>query len=127
VITVSLLFAAGIYGQFQLALAQGHDVAVARTMAVNTLVAMEVFYLFSIRYRLQSALTWEGAKGTPAVLIAVAVVVLLQAGFTWAPPMQALFDTRPLGVWELAQCIAAGLLVLLLLEADKMIERARRR
>ena len=127
VIFVSALFAAGIYGQFQLALAQGQSVEIARTMAVNTLVAMEVFYLFSIRYRLRSALTLEGMKGTPAVLLAVGVVVLLQAGFTWAPPMQALFDTRALDVWQLAQCLAAGVLVLLLLEADKMIERWRRK
>jgi magnesium-transporting ATPase (P-type) len=123
---VSVLFAAGIYGQFQLALMQGASVEVARTMAVNTLVAMEVFYLFSIRYRLQSALTWEGLRGTPAVLVAVAIVVLLQAAFTWAPPMQALFDTRALSPQQLAQCIGAGLLVLLLLEGDKAIERKRR-
>lgn len=123
---VSVLFAFGIYGQFQLALAQGQSVEVARTMAVNTLVAMEVFYLFSIRFRLRSVLTLEGVKGTPAVLIAVGLVVLLQAAFTWLPPMQALFDTRALDMWELAQCIAAGGLVLLVLECDKWAERARK-
>lgn len=123
---VSALFAIGIYGQFQLALAQGHAVEVARTMAVNTLVAMEVFYLFSIRFRLRSVLTLEGVKGTPAVLVAVGIVVLLQAAFTWLPPMQMLFDARALGVWELAQCTAAGVMVLLVLELDKMIERTRK-
>lgn len=124
---VSALFAIGIYGQFQLALAQGHAVDMARTMAVNTLVAMEVFYLFSIRFRLRSVLTLEGAKGTPAVFVAVGIVVLLQAAFTWLPPMQLLFDTRPLGVMELAQCTAAGGMVLLVLELDKLIERIRKR
>lgn len=124
---VSTLFAIGIYGQFQLALAQGQTVEVARTMAVNTLVAMEVFYLFSIRFRIRNVLTLEGVKGTPAVLLAVGAVVILQAVFTWLPPMQTLFDTRPLGLQELAQCIAAGVLVLLVLECDKMIERRRRR
>ncbi|MCC5969260.1 MAG: HAD-IC family P-type ATPase [Pararhodobacter sp.] len=123
---VSVLFAIGIYGQFQLALAQGQSVEVARTMAVNTLVAMEVFYLFSIRFRLRSVLTLEGVRGTPAVLVAVGIVVALQAAFTWAPPMQALFDTRALGLAELAQCTAAGVLVLLVLEFDKMIERGRK-
>jgi magnesium-transporting ATPase (P-type) len=126
VLVVSVLFAAGIYGQFQLALAQGQSVEVARTMAVNTLVAMEVFYLFSIRYRHASTLNWAGVRGTPAVLIAVGVVVLLQAAFTWAPPMQALFDTRALEPWQLAQCAAAGVLVLLLLELDKLAARARK-
>ncbi len=123
---VSALFAIGIYGQFQLALAQGQTVAVARTMAVNTLVAMEVFYLFSIRFRIRNVLTPEGVKGTPAVLLAVGAVLVLQAAFTWLPPMQALFDTRALGLPELAQCAAAGVLVLLVLELDKLIERTRR-
>jgi magnesium-transporting ATPase (P-type) len=124
---VSVLFAVGIYGQFQLALAQGQTVEVARTMAVNTLVAMEVFYLFSIRFRLRSTLTLEGVKGTPAVLVAVGIVVLLQTVLTYLPPMQALFETRPLGLLQLGQCVAAGVLVLLVLEFDKSIERKRKK
>ena len=126
VLLVSILFACGIYGQFQLALAQGAPVELARTMAINTLVAMEVFYLFSIRFRLRNTLTLEGVKGTPSVLLAVGTVVVLQAAFTYLPPMQALFDTRPLDPAQLAQCAAAGILVLLVLEFDKMIERRRK-
>jgi magnesium-transporting ATPase (P-type) len=41
----------------------GDDVETARTMALNTLVAMEVFYLFSVRYRRAASLTWEGREG----------------------------------------------------------------
>ncbi len=126
VLVVSTLFAIGIYGQFQLALAQGVEVEVARTMAVNTLVAMEVFYLFSIRYRHASALTLEGVRGTPAVWIAVGIVVLLQAAFTYLPPMQILFDTVALSPLQLAQCAVAGVLVLLVLEIDKLVARTRR-
>ncbi len=126
VLLVSMLFACGIYGQFQLALAQGAAVEVARTMAINTLVAMEVFYLFSIRFRLRNTLTLEGVKGTPSVLLAVGAVVGLQAAFTYLPPMQALFDTRPLDLVQLAQCAAAGVLVLLVLECDKLVERRRK-
>ena len=123
---VSVLFALGIYGQFQLALVQGESVEVARTMAINTLVAMEVFYLFSIRYRLRSVLTLEALRGTPAVLLAVGLVALLQALFTWAPPMQALFGTTSLGPAQIAQCALGGVLVLIVLEADKLIERRRK-
>ncbi|MGY6634098.1 MAG: HAD-IC family P-type ATPase [Alkalilacustris sp.] len=126
VLVVSTLFAAGIYGQFALATAQGVDVDTARTMAINTLVAMEVFYLFSIRYRHASALTWEGVRGTPAVWVAVAVVVVLQAAFTYLPPMQALFDTTALSVAQLASCVLAGVLVLVVLEVDKLAARARK-
>jgi len=119
VFLVSILFAIGIFGQFALAQAQGAGLDEARTMALNTLVAMEVFYLFSVRYRRGWSITWEGAKGTPAVLIAVALVVVLQAIFTYAPFMQALFDTVALSPWQLAQCALAGVALLVVLEIDK--------
>ncbi|MCC5958605.1 MAG: HAD-IC family P-type ATPase [Rhodobacteraceae bacterium] len=119
VFLVSGLFAMGIFGQFGLAQAQGAGLDEARTMALNTLVAMEVFYLFSVRYRQGGSISWEGVKGTPAVLIAVALVVVLQAGFTYLPFMQALFDTVALSAWQVAQCTLAGAALLLVLELDK--------
>ena len=116
---VSLMFSVGIFGQFLLAQANGAPVDEARTLALNTLVAMEVFYLFSVRYRLGASLTWRGLKGTPAVLVAVLVVIVLQAVFTYAPFMQMLFETTPLSLWQLVQCALAGVALLAVLEIDK--------
>lgn len=127
VMLVSVLFAIGIFGQFTLAQAQGAGLDAARTMALNTLVAMEVFYLFSVRYRHGWSLTWQGVKGTPAVLIAVAVVLLLQAGFTYLPVMQTLFDTVALSPWQIAQCALAGVALLVVLEVDKHAARGWKR
>ncbi len=120
---VSILFAIGIFGQFTLAQAQGLGVDAARTMALNTLVAMEVFYLFSVRYRHGGALSWRGIQGTPAVLGAVALVVALQAVFTYLPLMQGLFDTVALSPWHVAQCALAGVALLLLLEGERALAR----
>jgi len=116
---VSVLFSIGVFGQFVLARMMGADVEIARTMAVNTLVAMEVFYLFSIRYSLGSSITWEGIKGTPAVLLAVAGVVLLQATLTYLPFMQTIFGTAPLSIGQLALCAVSGVGLMLILEMDK--------
>ncbi len=120
---VSLLFTAGIFGQFIAAQAQGYSLEAARTLAINTLVAMQVFYLFSVRYRHASALTLTGVKGTQAVLIAVAVVLALQALFTYAPFMQVLFETTALSLWQLVQCALIGVLLLFVLEFDKRAAR----
>lgn len=119
VMLVSVLFSMGIFGQFAAAQAMGADLDTARTMALNTLVAMEVFYLFSVRYRHGLSATVEGVRGTPAVLIALAVVVGLQALLTYAPPLQTLFATAPLGPGQLAACAAVGVLLLAVLEFDK--------
>ncbi len=121
VVFVSMLFTAGIFGQFYLAKAEGYSLEMARTMAVNTLVVMEVFYLFSVRYTHGTSLSWQGVKGTPAVLMAVAVVALLQWLFTYAPFMNVLFGVEPLNLFQSAQVLAFGVIILLLLEIEKYI------
>ena len=120
---VSVLFMGGIFGMHGWALSWGADEATARTVAVNTLVAMEVFYLFSVRYLKSPSFTWQGVKGTPLVLASVAAVVVLQLLFTYAPFMHSLFDTRPLGVGTLFAIGAAGVAVLVILELEKALLR----
>jgi len=124
---VSLLFMAGIFGMFELALARGASIEEARTVAVNTLVAMEVFYLFSVRYLKARSFTWQGIKGTPLVLASVAAMVLLQAAFTYAPWMQALFHTRALDAGTAIGIVAVGFSVLVVLEVEKWLMRLLRR
>ncbi|MGY6548269.1 MAG: cation-translocating P-type ATPase [Roseinatronobacter sp.] len=119
VLLVSGLFTLGIFGQFRLALTMGADLDVARTMAVNTLVAMEIFYLFSVRYRDGPSLTAAGARGTPAIVVALGVVLVLQGLLTYAPPLQTVFGTAALGPAQLVACALAGLALLVVLDLDK--------
>jgi len=84
---VSVLFLAGIFGMFEWALWRGRAIEEARTVAVNTLVILEIFYLFSVRYLRTPALTWRGVLGTRAVLLALASIIVLQLLFTYAPFM----------------------------------------
>ena len=116
---VSALFAAGIFGQFHLALSSGKDLATAQTMAVNTLIAMEVFYLFSIRYVHGTSLTWRGVMGTPPVLIALTAVVMAQLLFLYAPFMQAIFGSAALSLVELLQVAGTGVALFLIMEVEK--------
>jgi magnesium-transporting ATPase (P-type) len=120
---VSTLFLTGIFGMYEGSLAQGHSVETARTVAVNTLVVMEVFYLFSVRYLKAPSFTWQGVQGTPRVLMAVGGVVLLQMAFTYAPWMQTLFQTEGLSVTQGLQVIGVGVAVLVLLELEKLVVR----
>ncbi|WP_029008228.1 cation-transporting P-type ATPase [Azospirillum halopraeferens] len=122
---VSLLMTAGIFGMFEWALWHGADVDTARTVAVNTLVAMEVFYLFSVRYLRAPSLTLRGVKGTRPVLMAVATVVVLQLFFTYTPFMETLFATRPLEPALLLPVLGAGVLLFAVLEVEKMLWRRR--
>ncbi len=118
---VSIVFCVGIFGKFALAQANGASIEEARTIAVNTLVVMEIFYLFSVRYLASPSLTLRGAMGTQAVLIAVALVTGLQLLFTYAPFMESFFGTRPLSLLEGLQIIAVGIGVLIILETEKRL------
>jgi magnesium-transporting ATPase (P-type) len=95
----------------------------ARTIVVNTLVVLEIFYLFSVRYVGSSSITWEGVVGTRAVLIGVGLVTAAQIAFTYTPFMQTLFATRPVGLLDGLAIIGLGIFLLLLLEAEKAIRR----
>ena len=123
IVFVSTLFLAGIFAMFEWALWHGASVEAARTVAVNTLVCMEVFYLFSVRYLKSPSFTWQGVRGTPRVLAAVSGVLVLQLLFTDAPLMQQLFRTEALPLaWGL-RILAVGVGLLLVLEVEKAVLR----
>jgi magnesium-transporting ATPase (P-type) len=123
VLVVSVLLAAAALGVFFYALGAGRDVETARTMVVNMFIVGEIFYLFNVRYLHMTSLSWRGALGTPAVLGAIAVLVVAQLVFTYAPFMQALFDTRPLRFLDGALIVAVGAGLMFLLEGEKMLMR----
>ncbi|MEW9853590.1 cation-translocating P-type ATPase [Novosphingobium sp. M1R2S20] len=123
VVLVSVLFTAVALGVFFAALEAGRGLEVARTMVVNTIVVAEIFYLFNVRYLHMRSLTLRGALGTPAVLGAIAVVIVAQLLFTYAPFMQELFDSRPLTLADGALIIGLGICLMLLLEGEKLLMR----
>lgn len=125
ILFVSLIFSAGVFGQFFLARAQGVGLEAARTMTVNTLVVMEIFYLFSVRYIHGTSLTLRGVLGTKAVLWAISIVTALQFLFTYSPFMQIFFSASPLTIPQGLQVVAFGIAVLLVLETEKYFVRSR--
>lgn len=123
ILLVSTLFTIGIFAVFNWAIAQQLSIDYARTMAVNTLVAMEVWYLFSVRYMQGPSLSRQGLKGTKPVLIAVAIVFSLQLAFTYLPLLQQLFSSQPLTFSHGLICVAVGVVVFAVLELEKWLSR----
>ena len=120
---VAMLLTIAALGVFSYALDQGRGLEVARTMVVNMLIVGEIFYLFNVRYLHIRSFTWQGALGTPPVLLSIAAIVTLQLLFTYAPFMHALFDSRPLMITEGFLIIGIGLLLMILLEGEKLLMR----
>ncbi len=123
IVFVSLLFVIAAFGIFFWAEERGRSIEEARTLVVNTIVVMEIFYLFSVRYVHGPSLTRQGVLGTPAVLIGVGGVVAAQLIFTYVPSMQVLFGTRAVSLAEGAVVIGVGVGLLLVVELEKRVVR----
>jgi len=121
ILLVSSLFAAGIFGIFSWTQYHGASLEESRTYAVNTLVMMEIFYLFSVRRLRSSSLSIAGLFGSGKVLLAVGLVLVLQLIFTYAPFMETFFDTRPISATMWLAILAVGLSMLMLLELEKWL------
>lgn len=120
---VSLIFMVCGLSIFFYALGRGLDLDTARTLVVNMIVALEIFYLFNVRYLGATSFTWRGALGTPPVLIAIAVVVAAQFAFTYMPLMQQLFATKPVSLLDGMLIVAVGVAAMTLLEGEKHLLR----
>ncbi|MGY6570074.1 MAG: HAD-IC family P-type ATPase, partial [Salinarimonas sp.] len=121
---VGLVLLIGAGGLFLAHHGNDGDLAYARTMAVNGLVMGQIFYLINTRFFTAPSWTVEGITGNRVVLIAIGVCIALQLLFTYAPFMNILFETTPLDAASWAQCIAVGIVVFVLVEAEKALARA---
>ncbi|MDQ0420722.1 magnesium-transporting ATPase (P-type) [Peteryoungia aggregata LMG 23059] len=127
VFLVSVLFAAAVFGVFFYALDKGYSIELARTMAMNTLVVMEIFHLFFIRNIYGTSLTWSAVRGTKVVWICVISVTLAQFAVTYVPFMQPLFGTESVPLFEGLLIFALGWVFFALVEIEKQMRLALRK
>jgi magnesium-transporting ATPase (P-type) len=123
ILFVSCILVAGTFGLFLWERGQGASIELARTVAVNTLVMYEIFYLFSSRYLLASSLNLEGLFGNRYALYAVGLLIVFQLGFTYLGPFQAMFGTAHMDGNAWARVVAVAFSVLLLVEMEKLLIR----
>ncbi len=127
VISVSLILVIGTFGLFIWERDQGTSIELARTIAVNTLVMFEIFYLISARHLLAPSLTFEGLSGNRYVWYAIILLIIFQLAFTYLSPMQTLFHTVSLEPQLWLRIILVASSVLWLIELEKMFLRWRAR
>jgi magnesium-transporting ATPase (P-type) len=120
---VSVILMSGTFGLFIWDMERGVSIEHARTVAVNTLVMFEIFYLFNSRYITASVFNWAGLTGNRYVLIAIGILIIFQLGFTYLAPMQSLFGTTAIdfNIWLRILLVSSS--VLLLVELEKYYVR----
>jgi magnesium-transporting ATPase (P-type) len=126
VVFVGLLLVGGGLGMFLWEIERGASLAFARTATVNAVLIGEAFYLFNVRSFTDSILNREGFFGNRYVLLAIALLLGCQAVFTYLPAMQTLFRTEALDAASWLRILAFGVIVLLVVEAEKaLVDRFR--
>ncbi|MHB1161359.1 MAG: cation-translocating P-type ATPase [Chloroflexota bacterium] len=106
------------------ALWQGRPEEEARTMAFTTLALFQLWHVMALRSETQ-LLPQVGLFSNPLLLWAVVVTFVLQLAVVYLPPLQAIFDTVPLSLGELALCVGVSSLGYSLVEAQKLLSRSR--
>jgi magnesium-transporting ATPase (P-type) len=124
IVFVSVLMVGGTYGLFLWEQNQSSSIPAARTVAVNTLVMFEIFYVFNSRYLLGSVLNIHGLFGNWLIWLAVVILVSAQLGLTYWPPMQAMFGTESIDVHTWKNIIAVAAILFVLVEIEKLIIRS---
>ncbi len=121
ILLVSTLFLCGVFGMYAYAIDRGQPVELARTLAVNTLVVMEIFYLFFIRNIYGTSLTWRKVCGTRVVWLTVALVTAAQFGITYVPAMQRVFGTEAVSLFDGLLVVGVGVVVFAIVEIEKQL------
>jgi len=125
-LVVSLLIGGATIAVFQIELALGMPLDLARTGAVHTLVVAQACYLFNARFLNISSLRRDLLFTNRAAWLAVAILCLLQLAFIYLPFMNASFATTPLGLRHWLAALATGLLIFLGMELEKHLLSGRR-
>ena len=127
VVLVSILFLCGVFGTYHYAIDSGYSVDLARTIALNTLVVMEIFHLFFIRNIYSTSLTWQGVRGTKVVWTVVIAVTVAQFALTYLPPLQTVFSTEPVPFFDGLLIVGVGIALFAIIEIEKQMRLAFRR
>jgi cation-transporting ATPase F len=121
---VGTLILVGAFGLFEWELAHGASVEAARTVAVNTVIMVEIFYLLNCR-SLTHSMFRIGVFSNRWVIVGIVVMVLLQLLFTYAPFMNAVLSSAPISAGAWARVVAVGFAGYLLVELEKWLRRRR--
>jgi len=96
----------------------------ARTVAVNTLVIGQVFYLLNSRFKVDSSLSPFAHFGNRYLPLGVGAVIVLQLLYTYTPPMHYVFETESIPPYIWPWLILGGLVFFFVVEIEKAIIRA---
>ncbi len=123
---VSLVMVIGAFALFLVEQRAGASLPEARTVVVNVIVMVEIFYLLNCRSLTRPFLSL-GVFSNLWVLGGISAMLAMQLLFTYAPFMNRLFHSAPISGRAWLEIVGVGLLVFVAVEFTKWIAAHRRR
>jgi Ca2+-transporting ATPase len=120
ILLVGALLLLGSFGLFRWELASGASLEKARTVAVNTFIIMELFYLFNCR-SMNKSIFQLGVFTNMWVFGGVTIMLSIQMIYTYLPLMQRWFQSTAIGFDSWARIGLAGLAAYLIVETEKKL------
>ena len=124
IVVVGTLILIGAFGLFEWERQRGATLEVARTVAVNLVVFVELFYLFNSRSLIHSPFK-IGLFSNRWLWLGVGGMVLLQMAFTYTPFMQTIFSSASVGWAEWWRIIAFSVMSFGVVEFEKWLTARR--
>ena len=122
---VSVLIGGATIAVFLVGKENGLSLELARTLAVNTLVFGQLFYLFNSRHLRTSSLRRDTLLANRVAWGAAVVLLWLQITYVYAPFMHTLFGSAPLAPWLWLIPVGIGAAVFFLVELEKKVVARR--
>jgi Ca2+-transporting ATPase len=124
IVLVSVLLLIGAFGLFELEIVTSGNENLARTLAVNTFVFSEMFYLFNCRSLTLS--TWGlGIFSNRWLWGGVFIMAALQVVFTYMPVFNTIFQSHPMGFRHWGMVLGYSALIMLVVAFEKYLRRMK--
>lgn len=120
ILFVGAVLAAIVYALFHYAMDTYQSLELARTIAVNALVAGEVFYLLNCKHIRHNVFA-KDFFNNKHIFRAIGTLILLQIAFTYLPVFQGIFRTVSMQLYHFGLVLMGGLILFLIVELEKFI------
>jgi Ca2+-transporting ATPase len=113
ILAISLFNWIVIFGVFEYIRQTTNNIDLARTMAINSLIAGRIFYLLSISQLVPNLMarmsgTLPNNNRVPVIGLGIIGAILLQIVFAHVPLINDVFGTAPLSLQQWLFCLAVG-------------------
>ena len=100
------------------------NIDVARTISVNTIVMMEIFYLLNCR-SLDKSMIEIGFFSNKWIIVGIIAMIALQLFYTYHPSMNFTFHSSPISIEAWLRILVFSVTLYFIIEAYKRISKSK--